>query len=144
MELKFPFEPFAPGKQDYLFRCSNTPENFSLEQSKKMCSFYLSSNFLKMVNNLWVLYWVQNFRITWIMVWFIKKCKVYQMNVLSYMYLAMPLKNCPFCTEKQAALYAMRTHHEVAFMSYGVDIIDLHILLDSITVFIHGKQGQKN
>lgn len=26
--LKFPFGTFPPGKQDYLFRCSNTPENF--------------------------------------------------------------------------------------------------------------------
>lgn len=74
----------------------------------------------------------------------LKKCKVYQMNVLSYMYVAVPLTNCPFCTEKQTALYAMRTHHEVASTSYCVHIIDLHILLNSITVFIYGKQGQKN
>lgn len=78
------------------------------------------------------------------MVLFIKKCKVYQVNVLSYMYVAVPLKNYPFCSEKQTALYAMRARHEVAFTSYCVHIIDLHMLLDSITVFICGKQGQKN
>lgn len=60
------------------------------------------------------------------------------------MYVAVPLKNCPFCSEKQTALYPVRTHHEVAFTSYCVRIIDLHKLLDSIAVFIYGKQGQKN
>ena len=53
------------------------------------------------------------------------------------MYVAVPLKNCPFCSEKQTALYAMRTRHEVTFPSYCVHIIDLHILLDSIAVFIY-------
>lgn len=66
------------------------------------------------------------------------------MNVLSYMYVAVPLKNCPFCTEKQTTLYAMRTHHEVDSTSYCVLIIDLHIVLNSITVLIYGMQGQKN
>lgn len=50
----------------------------------------------------------------------------------------------PFGTEKQTVLYAMRTHHEVAFTSYCVHIVDLHILLNSVALFLYGKQGQKN
>lgn len=73
------------------------------------------------------------------MVLFVKKCKVYQMNALSYMYVAVPLKNCPLCSEKQTVLYAMRARHEVAFTSYCVCIIDLHVLLNSVAVFLYGK-----
>lgn len=61
------------------------------------------------------------------------------MNALSYMYVAVPLKNCPFWSEKQTVLYAMRARHEVAFTSYCVRIIDLHVLLNSVAVFLYGK-----
>lgn len=66
------------------------------------------------------------------------------MNVLSYMYVAVPLKNCPFCTEKQTALYPVRTHHEVAFMSYCGHIIDLHITGLYRSVHVWKARSKKN
>lgn len=37
--LKFPFGNFPPGKQDYLFRCSNTPEHFPWNDAKRCVPF---------------------------------------------------------------------------------------------------------
>ena len=40
MEHEFLFGILCPEKQDYLFRCSVAPGNFSLERPKKSCSIY--------------------------------------------------------------------------------------------------------
>lgn len=37
--LKFPFGTFPLGKQDYLFRCSNTPEHFPWNDAKRCVPF---------------------------------------------------------------------------------------------------------
>lgn len=42
--LKFPFGTFPPGKQDYLFRCSNTPEHFPWNDVKDV--FLLPFNWI--------------------------------------------------------------------------------------------------
>ena len=59
MEHEFAFETFRPWKQDYLFRPSVAPGNFSLKQPDKSCFLYFLTgflgNFLYMgVNNQWV------------------------------------------------------------------------------------------
>ena len=54
-EHEFPIGMLLPEKQDYLFRCSVVPRNFSLERPKKQCSIFFptgfSGNSLYMVTN---------------------------------------------------------------------------------------------
>lgn len=59
------------------------------------------------------------------------------------MYVAVPLKNCPLCSEKQTVLYAMRARHEVAFTSYCVRIIDLHTYYSTLSQCSHMESKVK-